>query len=84
MFYSIRSFLDEPEYCSKIGLVPGIKNKTFVVQVCHSLFFSIKMFDLLHLTVPIVVCFCVLARVLVMLGCTAHTTYIIMGPSVLG
>ena len=33
VFYSIRSFLNEAEYCSEVNLLPGIKGKTFIVQV---------------------------------------------------
>lgn len=32
VFYSIRSFISESEYCSEIGLLPGIGGKTFIVQ----------------------------------------------------
>ena len=33
VFYSIRSFISEAEYCSEIDLLPGIGGKTFIVQV---------------------------------------------------
>ena len=33
VFHSIKSFLDSPEYSSRIGLSPGIKGKTFIIQV---------------------------------------------------
>ena len=33
VYHSVRSFLSEAEYCSTIGLPPGIAGKTFIVQV---------------------------------------------------
>ena len=33
VFYSIRSFCNEAEYCSEVDMVPGIQGKTFIVQV---------------------------------------------------
>ena len=33
VYYSIRSFVNEAEYCSEIDMIPGIGGKTFIVQV---------------------------------------------------
>ena len=33
VFYSIRSFCNEAEYCSEVDMVPGVEGKTFIVQV---------------------------------------------------
>lgn len=32
IYYSLRTFLDKPEYCNAIDLSPGISGKTFIVQ----------------------------------------------------
>ena len=33
IYYSLRTFLDKPEYCNAIDISPGISGKTFIVQV---------------------------------------------------
>lgn len=33
VFYGIRSFLSDPDYCSAINITQGISGKTFIVQV---------------------------------------------------
>ena len=32
VFHSVRSFINEAEYCSEIGVTPGIAGKTYIVQ----------------------------------------------------
>ena len=33
VYHSVKSFINEAEYCSEIDMMPGIGGKTFVVQV---------------------------------------------------
>ena len=33
VYHSVKSFMNEAEYCSAVGITPGISGKTFIVQV---------------------------------------------------
>lgn len=50
VFYSIRSFCNEAEYCSEIDMVPGIQGKTFIVQVYIYIYMHVDvMFHMISL-----------------------------------
>ena len=71
VFHSIKSFLDSPKYSSIIGLSPGIRGKTFIIQVqckpvhTHTHCDSSPLLSSLRVLVMLVCTRCVTSPVLV-------------------